>query len=94
MISREKWNILTTLQKLPKNVANLGKIIVIKGFEKLPKYNKLPNLVTRHPKHQQQLTLTKMSLVKVASVSPSYFVTIYYVIWHTLGTYVAYKMLK
>ena len=29
--------ILTPLQKLPKNVGDLGKIIVTKGFEKLPK---------------------------------------------------------
>ena len=32
--------ILTPLQKLPKNVGDLGKIIVAKGFKKLP------NLVT------------------------------------------------
>ena len=37
MISLEKWKILTHLQKLPKNVGNLGKIIVATGFEKLPK---------------------------------------------------------
>ena len=36
MISLAKWNILTTLQKLPKNVVNLGKIIFATGFEKLP----------------------------------------------------------
>ena len=29
--------ILTPLQKLPKNVGDLGKLIVAKGFEKLPK---------------------------------------------------------
>ena len=40
MISLEKLNILTPLQKLPKNVGDLGKLIVAKGFEKLP------NLVT------------------------------------------------
>ena len=34
MISLEKWNISTTLQKLPKIVV---KIIVATGFEKLPK---------------------------------------------------------
>ena len=33
----EKWKILTPLQKLPKNVGVLGKIINATGFEKLPK---------------------------------------------------------
>ena len=28
---------LTTLQKLPKNVGDLDKLIVAKGFKKLPK---------------------------------------------------------
>ena len=37
MISLEKWKILTPLQKLPKNVEDLGKLIVAEGFEKLPK---------------------------------------------------------
>ena len=37
MISLEKINILTPLQKLPKNVGDLVKIIVAKGFEKLAK---------------------------------------------------------
>ena len=37
MISLEKLKILTPLQKLPKNVRDLGKFIVAKGFEKLPK---------------------------------------------------------
>ena len=37
MISVEKWVILTPLQNLPKNVGNLGKIIVATGFKKLPK---------------------------------------------------------
>ena len=32
MISLEKWMILTPLQKLPKNVGDLGKLIVAKGF--------------------------------------------------------------
>ena len=36
MIS-EKWMILTPLQKLPKNVGDMGKLIVAKGFECLPK---------------------------------------------------------
>ena len=37
MISLEKLKILTPLQKLPKNVGDLGKLIVAIGFEKLPK---------------------------------------------------------
>ena len=37
MISLEKLQILTPLQKLPKNVGNLGKLIVAKGFEWLSK---------------------------------------------------------
>ena len=45
MISLEKLKILTAVQKLPKNVGNLGKLIVAKGFKKLPKSNKSPNLV-------------------------------------------------
>ena len=37
MISLAKWKILTNLQKLPKYVGDLGKIIFATGFEKLPK---------------------------------------------------------
>ena len=37
MISLEKINNWTPLQKLPKNVGDLGQIILAKGFEKLPK---------------------------------------------------------
>ena len=36
MISLEKLKILTTLQNLPTNVGDLGKLIVATGFEKLP----------------------------------------------------------
>ena len=37
MISLEKWYILTPLQKLPKNVRDLDKLILAEGFKKLPK---------------------------------------------------------
>ena len=37
MISLEKLKILTPLQKSPKNVRDLGKLIVATGFEKWPK---------------------------------------------------------
>ena len=33
--------ILTSLQKLPKIVGDLGKLIVAKGFKKLPKVQKI-----------------------------------------------------
>ena len=47
MISLEKLKILTPLQKLSKDVGDLGKLIAAKGFEKLPKVKKKsPNLVT------------------------------------------------
>ena len=36
MISLDKWLIMTPLQKLPNNVGDLGKLIVAKGFKKLP----------------------------------------------------------
>ena len=37
MISPEKVKILKPLQNLPKNVGDLCKLIVDKGFKKLPK---------------------------------------------------------
>ena len=37
MISLEKWIILAPVQKLSKNVGDLGKLIVAKGLKKLPK---------------------------------------------------------
>ena len=37
MISLEKLKNLPPLQKLPKNIGDLGKLIVAKCFEKLPK---------------------------------------------------------
>ena len=37
MISLEKCLILTPLQKLLKNMGDLGNLIVAKGFKKLPK---------------------------------------------------------
>ena len=40
-MSIEKWIILATLQKLPNNFGNLGKIFVATGFEWLPKVRKI-----------------------------------------------------
>ena len=41
IIPLEKLMILTTLQKLPKNVGVLGKLIFATGFEKLPKVQQI-----------------------------------------------------
>ena len=49
-ISLEKLKILTPLQKLPKNVGNLGKITVATGFEKSNKLLNLVTLITSGPK--------------------------------------------
>ena len=46
MISFEKLKILTPLQKLPKKVVDLAKLIVAKALKSCPKSNKSPNLVT------------------------------------------------
>ena len=46
MISVEKLKILTSFQKLPQNVRDLGKLIVAKCCKTCPKSNKSPNLVT------------------------------------------------
>ena len=37
MIVLENWYILTPLQKLPKNVGDLNKLIAAKGIKNLPK---------------------------------------------------------
>ena len=37
----KKWKILTSLQNLPKNVGELGKLNVAKGLKKLPKSQKI-----------------------------------------------------
>ena len=38
MITPEKFKILTPLQNLLKNVRDLGKLFVAKGFKNLPKF--------------------------------------------------------
>ena len=41
IISLEKLKILTPFQELPKNVGDLGKLIVATGLEKLPKVQEI-----------------------------------------------------
>ena len=61
MISLEKVKILTPLQKLPKNVGDLGKLIVAKALKSCPKSKKLPNLVTPIPYHTRVAVKVKNS---------------------------------
>ena len=51
--------ILAPLQKLPKNVKDLGKLIVPKGIKKLPKVQKIANYC--HTDNSLQLGLIKAS---------------------------------
>ena len=46
MILLEKLQMLTPLQKLPKNVGDLGKVLLPQALKSCPKTNKSPNLVT------------------------------------------------
>ena len=57
MISLEKWKILTPLQNLPRNVGDLGELIVSKGFKKLPKVQKIAKSV--HSPSTTNFLLTK-----------------------------------
>ena len=45
---------MTPLHKLPKNVRNLGKLIVAKGLKKLPKVQKIAQSGHTDLKHQRQ----------------------------------------
>ena len=51
--------ILAPLQKLPKNVKDLGKLIVPKGIKKLPKVQKIANY--GHTGHNMQLCFQLLS---------------------------------
>ena len=58
MISVEKWSILIPLQKFPENVGDLGKLIVAKGFKKLPKVQKIAQ--SGHTSHSWKHSVSKM----------------------------------
>ena len=59
MISLEKLKVLSPLQKLPKNVGDLGKLVVAKGFEKLPKVQQITQSGHTAPDRRLQITFTK-----------------------------------
>ena len=56
MISLENNRFLPPLQKLPQNVGDLGKLIVAKGFKKLPKVKKIAQSshTVPHPQSSQE----------------------------------------
>ena len=54
MISLEKRQILTHLQKLPKNVGDLGITLMPKALKSCPESNKSPNLVTLTARYKER----------------------------------------
>ena len=59
--------ILAPLQKLPKNVGDLGKLIVAKGFKKSPKVQKIANSGHTDPKGPLELVHVGPSVVEFPS---------------------------
>ena len=55
MISLAKLKIMTPLQKLSKNVRDLGKLILPRALKSCPKSNISPNLVTLNAEQKQNL---------------------------------------
>ena len=58
--------ILAPLQKLPKNVGDLGKFIVAKGFKKLPKVQKIAN--SGHTAHSPYSALGPLPSIGVNGI--------------------------
>ena len=71
MISLEKLRTFTPLQKLPKNVVDMGKQIVATGFENFPKVQKSPNLVTLLSSNITKMMLTISEYTKSESITVS-----------------------
>ena len=69
MISWEKWMILAPLLKLPKNVGDLGKFVVAKGFKKLPKVQKITN--SDHTGTRTRFLLDNKRLKRMVTFFPS-----------------------
>ena len=59
MVSLEKWILLTPLQKLTKNGEDWDKLIVTKGFKKLPKVQNIAQ--SGHTAYITQIQLWKQS---------------------------------
>ena len=64
MISLEKWKVLTPLQNLPMNVGDLGKLIVAKGFKKLPKVQKITKSGHTGPKLHFENFVLRMAFAR------------------------------
>ena len=74
MVSLEKWMILTPLLKLPKNGEDWGKLIVAKGFKKLPKIQNIAQsghtdakALTYSKKDTKNTRLLALSICKFSS---------------------------
>ena len=69
MISLEKLNILTHLQKLPKMWAIWAKQLFLQALKSFPKSNNLPNLVTLNRNHSRFESLRTDDELKVVNAS-------------------------
>ena len=66
MISLEKFKILAPTQKLPKTVGDLSKLIVAKGFKKLPKVQKIAK--SGHAVHHLQKYFTNLDVNPMCTI--------------------------
>ena len=70
MISLDKMIVLTPLQKIPKNVGDLGKLNVAKGFKKLPKVQSIAQSghTACQGVHQMHFQLGSITIVRVKNI--------------------------
>ena len=65
MISLEKLKTFTPLQKLPKNVVALSKLLVATGLKSCPKSNKSSNLITLEKGDEQTTSRRRSSCLHI-----------------------------
>ena len=87
MISLENDRFLTPLQKLHKNVGDLGKLIAAKGFKKLPKVQQMAQsshtgLTSTHPTtYLSLLLLLELVVTDAENIFSRNFVAIFHEFW-------------
>ena len=71
--------ILAPLQKLPKNLGDLGKLIVAKGFKKLPKVQK----IAKSGHTESNLHLLSLQMAKMNHFQPNQMTNKLLLYWST-----------